>query len=501
MARRPRTPPTETKPLGEVGPVQHAPPPVVDRYPILLGSNITLQYVSNALRVCSTGYRQTFVDLFDELLERESHSQAMCLRRVQTVAGGRLSIAPAPLPADHPDADLAREIADGVRAHLLALDDLPARIANLAWADILGVSATEALWGQSDGFWPTRLQFVHSRRLSYPDPMTWDLHLWDQGTVTGWGLNAPSQAQPGWGINITRDMPAGKFQVHTPQVRNAYPTREGLGRALVWLMVFKMLGMRQGSQFIERFTKVILWASHSTTNEGKPRSATPEDIAMGKAVIEAMSVGNLAAAILADSIQINADGPALKGSASTMTVSDWVDLCDRQITNLLLGNSFTTDPGKNGSRSASEVGKTGETQGAKFSADMVAATLRRDLALPCVTHNWPGREHLAPVIKIVLDEPNPHAILELSTKAAGSGIPVDADAVAAQVGVPVLAPTNTAGRRMVPVRPQADVPPLDPSAPPPAPAVPPPRPDADSAEDEPADDEPTDDEPGDDAGA
>ena len=60
MARRPCTPPTETKPLGEVGPVQHAPPPVVDRYPILLGSNITLQYVSNALRVCSTGYRQTF---------------------------------------------------------------------------------------------------------------------------------------------------------------------------------------------------------------------------------------------------------------------------------------------------------------------------------------------------------------------------------------------------------------------------------------------------------
>ena len=196
--------------------------------------------------------------------------------------------------------------------------------------------------GQSDGFWPTRLQFVHSRRLSYPDPMTWDLHLWDQGTVTGWG-STPRRRRSRVGHQHHPRHARGQVPGPHPQVRNAYPTREGLGRALVWLMVFKMLGMRQGSQFIERFTKVILWASHSTTNEGKPRSATPEDIAMGKAVIEAMSVGNLAAAILADSIQINADGPALKGSASTMTVSDWVDLCDRQITNLL-GNSLHHRP-------------------------------------------------------------------------------------------------------------------------------------------------------------
>lgn len=462
MARPRRTPAAAPPVLAATGPAVMAPDPVVDRYPILMGANATLQYISNALRTCTSGYRQQFVDLLDELLERESHAQAMCGRRVQTISGGRLAFDPPTLPADHPDAEAARQIADSVREHVARIDDLPARVANLAWGDILGVAAVEAIWVQSDGFWPDRLQFIHSRRLSYPDPVTWDLHLWDQGTVTGYTFDAPTQ-RAGWGINITRGMPAGKFVVHTPQVRNNYPTREGLGRALVWLMAFKILGMRQGTQFIERFTKILLWGSFTTTSDGKPRAALPEDVAAGKATLESLAIGNLSASMLADAITLHMDGPAIKGSNSTLTVGDWVDLCDRQITNLLLGNSFTTDPGKNGARAAGEVGKEGEMQGLKHSADAIAATLRRDLVLPCVAQNWPGREHLAPRVKLILDKPSPGAVLDLADRGARAGLPVDADAIGAHVGLPLLAPDNTSGRRMMPVSPQG-LPPLDPSA-------------------------------------
>ena len=205
-----------------VGPVQHAPPPVVDRYPILLGSNITLQYVSNALRVCSTGYRQTFVDLFDELLERESHSQAMCLR----CACRPSPVGACPSPRHRcPQTTLtptspARSPTACALTCWLWMTSRPHRQPRLG-RHPRGVRHRGAM-GQSDGFWPTRLQFVHSRRLSYPDPMTWDLHLWDQGTVTGWG-STPVAGAARWGINITRDMPAGKFR-STPR-RCATPTR------------------------------------------------------------------------------------------------------------------------------------------------------------------------------------------------------------------------------------------------------------------------------------
>lgn len=492
MARRKPTTaaPPSPVPLAEVGPEVRAPWPVIDRYPILLGTAVTLQYVSNALRICTTGYRQPFVDLLDEFIERESHSQAMVTRRVQTIAGGRLAIDPAILPPDHPDKGLAREIADAVRARVLGLPCLPQRLSNLAWADVHGVGAVEARWGIDDGFWPTHLGFIHSRRLAYPDPTTWDLHLWDQGAVSGLGFVAPTQTQPGWGINITRDMPAGKFVVHTPQYRNSYPTREGLGRALLWLMAFKILGMRQGSQFIERFTKVLIWGKYTTANTGDPRQANDDEISKANSVVQALSAGNLTAAMLADSISINVDGPALKGSASTITVDGWINLCDQQITNLLLGNNLTTQPGKFGSKSSGEVGKEGEMQGAKFSADMLAASVERDLVRPCVSHNWPGREYLTPTVRLILDKPDPHAILELATKAADKGIPVDADAIAEQVGLPVLAPDNTAGRRMVPTK-AVDPPPLDPTAEPepvPAPAV-----EQDAAENDPQPADPGDD--------
>ncbi|MFI0433151.1 MAG: DUF935 family protein [Candidatus Nanopelagicales bacterium] len=439
-----------------------APAPLIDRYPVVLGSGLTLQYVSNALRICTTGYRQNYVDLFNELIERDAHAQAMVVKRVQTIAGARLSIDPPDLPPDHPEADLAREIAETVSQRILGLPDLTQRLASLARADILGVAASEVVWGDVDGgFWPRRLTFVHSRRLAYPDAGSWDLHLWDQGSVTGYGWDAPTN-RPGFGLNITRDMPPGKFVVHTPQFRDDYPTREGLGRALVWLMAFKIIGMRQGASFIERYTKILTWASYATTSTDVPRAASPDDIAQADATVKALGIGTLTAATLADAIKIHMDGPALKGSASTMTVPEWIAICDEQTTRLLLGNTFTTSAGKFGSKSTSETGKEGELEGARLSAGMLCQTLDRDLLVPCVDRNWPGRTHLAPRATLHLDKPSPHAVLDLNTKAAASGIPVDADAVARQCGVPTLAPDNVAGRRMVPVSAGAP-PPLDPS--------------------------------------
>src|SRR5690348_3277670 len=88
------TPKVETEPLllsgPELGAVQSPPPeeaklapyPLIDRYPVVLGSNLSLASISQAFRSAQTGWRQPYVDLLDELLEREPHGFAVLSQRI-----------------------------------------------------------------------------------------------------------------------------------------------------------------------------------------------------------------------------------------------------------------------------------------------------------------------------------------------------------------------------------------------------------------------------------
>jgi phage gp29-like protein len=433
-----------------------APWPLVDRYPTILGTNLSFQSIANAMRAAHTGYRQQLVDLLGEQLEREPHGFAVLSQRILAVAGGRLEILPAHTPeGDDVAKDEAETLAEDVGAIVRAIPDLRQSLASLLWALYYGVAGAEISWSREDIWRPVRLHMVHSRRLGYPDQNTWACHIWDQGSVRGYGdlLSAPTNGI--FGLRVD-DYP-GKFIVHAPRLRGEYPTREGLGRELSYWFAIKALAARGASQYVERFAKPWPIATWSTSDTGNPRAANDDDIVKADAAMKALGIGSLAGATLPDSIKVNLYGPGQSGSAKAAIGHEaLIALTNAEISKCVLGQTFTTEATKFGSKGTSDVGKSGTLQIATYDAGCLADTLKRDLVFWIVKLNWPEKIHLCPQVFIRVEaEPDAMELIDRAAKGAAAGMPVDADATADQVGLTLVprADGDLTPRRMAPVKP------------------------------------------------
>ena len=154
-----------------------------------------------------------------------------------------------------------------------------------------------------------------------------------------------------------------------------------------------------------------------------------------------------------DSVEINLQGPGLNSGSTGITHAELIALIDAQI------RGCSHDERDHDARkerypviARGHEGRTRETF--RYDAQCLADTLKRDLVMPLVRLRHPGKEHLCPNVAIFPnEEPNPLAILELNAKAAASGLPVDADAVAKKIGVDLVPAERGAPRRMYPVKP------------------------------------------------
>lgn len=416
-----------------------APAPIVDRFPAVIGANLSLSYISSVYRLCTTGIRFQFVDVLDELFEHDPHARGIVRQRVIAVAGARLDIQPAELPPDHPETDLAQEIADEVSRQFSKMESFQQSLGALAYGIIYGVSAAENDWAkvydtaQGRGMWEIRrLRNIHSRRLSYSNPVTWDLHVYDQGLV-GPGLSRMGPTTGVYGLRID-DYP-GKFTVHHPQLSGGYPTRDGEGRYIGVYMALKRMVVRATAQDFERTIRPwVIGYFGRTENHLDKGLANPPDIEALDRAVKALGMGSLNAATLPDSCKIE-----ILRAASEYSPIEFVAFLDAQMSKSMLGQTFTTEPGKFGSRGGNEVGKQGSTEIARYDGGCIADTLERDVVHHIVRLNYPGKENLRPQLRLLVDEvPDPDKVMGLAVKGSGAGMPVDADAVAALTGVPLV---------------------------------------------------------------
>lgn len=432
-----------------------APWPTVDRYPIVIGQSLTLQYVASAFRNAQTGYRREYVDLLDELLEREPHGYAVLQQRIMAVAGGRLEISPAVTDENAPEHDLAAEIAATCDRQVSALPNLRPSLAWLLWSLYYGVTACEIMWARDGVEWaPRELVTIHSRRLAYPDPGSWDLRLWDMGTVQGWDP-AVWASQAMLGLRLA-DYP-GKFIVHVAQLRGDYPTRDGLGRQLADWFALKRMAARSSAQYLERFAKPWAMASYATSNDGTPRAANQDDINNADAAMRSLGIGALSSYTAPDSIKVDLRNPDGNGGKAKISYREFIELANAEISKAVLGQTLTTDAGAAGSRALGEVQKRGSLELARYDATCLADTLRRDLLTWIVRLNYPGAPlSLVPHVRVHVDEePSHEAVIAVLAKAAQAGMPIDADAAAQRLGLK-LTPNDTGKpRRLAPVQPVA----------------------------------------------
>lgn len=439
----PATPPIRTAPDQNAV----APWPGVDRYPLVQGQSLTVSYLSSCFRLATTGYRMQYVDVLDELLEQDPHLFSVLQKRILSTANGRLEVVPAELRADHPDKGLAKEVADLVRKQIARIPELSKQLAALLWALYYGISAAEIFWTHdNDGWHVERLEFVHSRRLAYPDAQSWSLYVWDQGQVYGW--TSPWGSQPtNSGVFGTRvaDWP-GKFIIFVPQLRGDYPTRDGLGRQLATWAIFKRIGARGAVEYLERFAKGFMDVEYSTANEdtkGKPREATGEDIALAKKIAASIGPGSGSYGAHPDSVKINPksfDG----GSATKLGWPDWLTFCNGEESKCVLGSTLGTEVSTTGgSRALGEVQERAELDLEQYDAACLGEALKRDLATWIVRLNKPEALHLVPRILIHVDkDPDPKALTEVIAGLVDMGAPVDADWAAEEVGLKLVPNTE-----------------------------------------------------------
>lgn len=447
MAKRTQTlaPAAPTAPkLSALGGVKTAlaPAPQIDKFPVIIGSNLTLSYAASAMRLSLSGFRMQQVDLLGELLDHEPHTFSVVSKRVLGVAGGRLEIVPPKLPANDPAVPKATEIRDFIERQFNGIPKRTQTFASLLWALYYGLGAGENFYKRGMGWELTGIRPIHSRRLSFPQMGSWDLFVWDQGAQ----LLGP---RPGdsTGIRIA-DYP-GKFCVFSPQVRGDYPTREGVGRILITYMMIKRLIMRVSMQDFERFAKPWVIAYLSTSDKGRdfPAAADANAKADAEAVMAGIGAGSLAGATLPDSVRLE-----MLRAATTLSQEHFLDYLDGGISKAAVGQTFTTQPGKFGSKGMGETGKADALQLDRYDATCFADMLRDDLILPLVRLNFPGCEELAPRVLIHVEElPNATTVIGIAKDAAAINMPVDADALADKIGVTLIPNTTGEPRRLRPL--------------------------------------------------
>ena len=436
-----------------------APRPIVDKFPVVIGAGLSFAYLAACQRTALTGYRMQYVDLAREILERDPHLYAVVWKVVLGIANGRLEITPAELPGGHPDEERAKEIAEDVERRFRRIRGLKQAIANLGWGAYYGVAAGELHYRLDDaGGWVIdRIGFIHSRRLSYPDMGTWDLYVWDQGQVLGaspYGTSPTNSAM--FGLRVG-DYPQ-KFVVFAPQMSGDYPTREGIARIVLEWALSKRLNARVALQYLERFVKPWPEASYNTADPDSerpgPRIATDLDIAEASNALNAMGAGALASWTHPDSVKVELKSPD-QGRAK-LTFKEFFEMCNDEESKGAVGGTLTTSVGQHGGgglgSGAHGTHKTEENNVIAFYAGVMAEVVREQVVSPLTALNHKDAQHLVPQVKIHSEDKDPAQVLALAVDAAKNNIPVDADEIANEIGLPVIPKAaGVESRRMMPL--------------------------------------------------
>lgn len=423
-----------------------APWPLIDRFPNVVGQSLSFSYLSSVLRLCTTGYRQQYVDLLGELLECDPHLYSVVVKRILSTAVGRLDIRPFDVPEDHPLYEKAQEAAELCQREVARIPDLTQNLQALLWAIYTGVSASEIYWTRDGAGWhPERLQFVHTRRLSYPDSQSWDLFIWDQGQVYGWNSKASATANGYFGLRV-KDYP-GKFITHAPQLRGEYPTRDGLGRELSYWTLLKRIGARGASEYLERFAKGFIDVTYATGADGKPRLAEDADIELAKELAARIGPGSGSFAVHGDCITLSPKGYEGTGTAK-ITWEQWISLCNAEMSKATLGGTINTDHrggGGLGGKGVADSQERGEVSLEQYDGSCLAETIRRDLLWWIVKLNRPDCIDVVPTADIHVEtDPDPKSLIEAAKGMTAIGAPVDLDELSEQTGIPLI--ENTSGK-------------------------------------------------------
>ena len=341
----PAPPTAATRPSARV--VYVSAPSINEKVQFRYGSLLTPQAVTAVFRRADMGHMDSIADMFDEVRETDPHLHAVLFKREAAVAGAPWRINPNPRTKAKKRAQL---LADMCTEQLESIRNLTSVFAHLQSAVYHGRSAVENVWGISGRRYPffiDRMEPVHQRRVHFTSD--WRPHLWD---VSG-GLQTDFGRWPGVPFE---DFPRGKFTLHMPRIRGGYPTREGLGRVLVWYSVFKRWTMRDWMALAEMAGRPARVGYFNTGADGKPEASEQDIALLENALKDWASAMNVS---LPDTVRIEFEGAATGHNDTHSILSEH---CNAEMSKAVLMNTLTTEVGKTGgNRALGDTQQDGET--------------------------------------------------------------------------------------------------------------------------------------------
>ncbi len=413
---------------------------------------LTPERLSAILREAEFGDPFLYLELAEEMEEKDLHYLAVLNTRKQAVSQLDLEVQ----PASNDKADL--RAAALVRA-MLANDalDLASAIIDILDAIGKGFSATEIVWDSSNREW-------FPRRLRWRDPR-WFMFDWVSGEellVRSLNNEGPSIAVDGEaaargshfkgaglygalrgdiGIQpMTAPLLPYKFIVHIAKAKAGLPIRGGLARAAGWSYLFKNYVLKDWVTFAEVYGQPLRVGKYGA-------GATEQD---KETLLQAVAnIGTDAAAIVPDSMLI--EFTEARQSGSVELYQSFCQYLDAQVSKVVLGQTLTTEVAAGaGSRAAAEVHDTVRRDILSADARRLAATLNRDLIRPIVDLNLGPRANYPRLQLGVADDGDVSEFVDLVTKLADHGARIGQQAVLDRLGIaqpeagePVLHPSRT----------------------------------------------------------
>jgi phage gp29-like protein len=399
-----------------------------DRFAIKVGSGLTPQLISSVQRMADIGYMHQWADLLTEARAADPHMHGELAKREARVSGAPIEVRPVDQTRK------AQKAADYCQELIDSLDVPPASLAvsfrsavsHLLGATYHGRAGLETIW-ERDGRYlrPCRLHWIHPRRLSYA-AHDWKLHVWD-ATVgdTRFALF------PGVAVDDESVFPAGKLIIHTPRVFADYPTREGLGRCLIWYTAFKRWDVRDWLAFAAWAGRGLRVGKYASGKDPKnPAEASDEDVQVLKDALGAMS--SEVATVISDATEFQ-----LVPAPNNQEVHERLaQLCNNEMSKAISGGTLSADPGDRGARSLGEVQERNALAIAASDAGGISETIRRDLFAPAVRERF-GDGYPVPICAVITEpRESLDSLVARVDKMAARGLRIPSGWVRDQLGIP-----------------------------------------------------------------
>lgn len=363
---------------------------------------LTPRRLQRLLQASEAGDATAYLELAEEMEEKDLHYRAQLQTRKLAVAGLELVVeAASDAKEDQADADLVREA--------LALEGLEDALVDILDGLGKGFSVTEILWDTAGKAWmPTQLVWRDPRWFHVSPEDGHTLRLLNGG--------------------LPEDLPPFKFILHRPKLKSGIPIRGGLARASAWAYLFANYVLKDWVGFCELFGQPI--------RIGKYASGTGEEQV---AILEraVASIGTDAAAVIPEGMAIEFIKHEVTGSS---------DLYDRLLTKLearvtlaVLGQTLTSGQLGKGGGGSLALGKIHDEVRKDIMASdarQLAATLRRDLVKPLLDLNRGPRASYPKVRFQIEEREDIQALSEALERLVPLGLRVEQSVVRDRLGLP-----------------------------------------------------------------